>query len=235
MALFQLGVVSAEVKDLIGATAALKEVSSFSALPPFTLEADLPLAQASTLFALIRREPEEAMCFCELATLLTRRDPATALHYFKLALLIFCKLGDSHKEARALFSIGALAASHARDFATSFAYVTQARVIFRRRGDTAEDADCSYELGKLAAKARQLSAAVSYFEEASDLYHKVDRPIDEAWCYYRTALALRKLDNDDDPERRSDLPADYLTEVRLSWLRFHQRLTLFPLTVSFAV
>ena len=219
-ALFEFGVVSAEVKDVIGATAALKEVSChLSRL--WQERADCSgfarsiTSQAAQLFGDVRHEAEEAMCFCELASLVSRRDPQSALYYYRSALLIFCKLGDSTKEARALYSIGSLAATHARDFATGFAYFVQARVIFRRLDASAEAADCSYELGKLAAKARQLSAAVSYFEEASDLYHAVNRPVDEAWCYYRIALALRKLDSDDDPDpRRTDLPIDYLSEVR---------------------
>lgn len=122
------------------------------------------------------------MCFCELANMLARRDSASALHFLRQSLLIFCRLGDSHKEAHCLYEIGRLAASRARDFATAFSYFLQARVIFRQRGDITEDANCSYELGKLAAKARQLSAAVSYFEEVSS-----------ATFLTRSALTLRSI------------------------------------------
>ncbi|ORY77191.1 hypothetical protein BCR35DRAFT_305458 [Leucosporidium creatinivorum] len=154
------------------------------------------------------------MCLCELADLLTRRDPSAALFFLKQSLLIFCKLEDSYKEARTLFAIGSLA-SQGRDYPSAFAYFVQARVIFRQRGDSAEDANCSYQLGKLATKGQQYPAAVTYFEEASNLYHSQQQPLDEAWCYYRLALVLLKLKIADATEAAAvELPVDYLTEAR---------------------
>jgi hypothetical protein len=64
------------------------------------------------------------MCLCELANLFGPKDAASAIHYFKLALILYCARGDSDKEARTLFSIATLSRS-LREYTTAAAYFTQ--------------------------------------------------------------------------------------------------------------
>lgn len=122
------------------------------------------------------------MALCELASLFSSTDPKAAIFYFKQvsnirhlvgtsahlsvtqALIIFCSLGESHKEALTLFTIGTLSCG-LRDYPTAVAYFTQARVIFHAKGSAKEEADAAYQLGKLASKAGQLPEAVTLFEE----------------------------------------------------------------------
>ncbi|GAA6054643.1 hypothetical protein JCM3770_002919 [Rhodotorula araucariae] len=148
---------------------------------------------AALLYADLGDESREAMCYAELGHLFT-------------CLLLYLKLGDSHREGKVLYTIGLFAAKLA-DRTTAFNYLAQARVIFRRRGDKAEEADASYQLGKLCVRKRAYEPAVQYFEEASTLFHDAGLLVDEAWASYRLALVMLKV-------RSAPLAIDYLAEAR---------------------
>ncbi|GAA5893145.1 hypothetical protein JCM5296_003083 [Sporobolomyces johnsonii] len=121
------------------------------------------------------------------------------------ALLLYIKLGDSAKEAKALYAIADLASRI--DKRTAYNYYLQARVIFHRRDDKTSCANCSYQLGKICAGNKAFEPAVHYFEEASSLFHDVEEPVDEAWSLYRLALVMLK-------SRTEELALDYLAEAR---------------------
>ncbi|BGP49831.1 hypothetical protein JCM10450v2_005736 [Rhodotorula kratochvilovae] len=162
---------------------------------------------AALMYAEQGDEPREAMCYAELGHLFSATDADTAIFYLKQCLLLYLKLGDSHREGKVLYTIGLLASSKLDDRATAFNYLAQARVIFRRRGDSAEEADASYQLGKLCVRRGAYEPAVRYFEEASTLFHAANLLVDEAWSSYRLALVMLKV-------RSTPLAIDYLAEAR---------------------
>jgi len=152
-------------------------------------------------------------------------------------LLLYLKLGDSHREGKVLYTIGLLASSAALDDRrTGYNYLAQARVIFRRRGDTADEGDACYALGKSCVRNGAFEQAVKYFEEvrwapsrpavsetllkgctdaaaccrraqASSLFHSAHLPVDEAWASYRLALVMLKV-------RSASLAISYLVDAR---------------------
>ncbi|BGP17924.1 hypothetical protein JCM10213_003932 [Rhodosporidiobolus nylandii] len=220
----RLGIKAAKKREREGARAAFEEAEAlFYFIGETSKEAmalyqlglvtdDIHLAaehikRAAILFGELNDLPREAMCYAEAAHLFGQNDPDTAVFFLKQCLLLYMKLGDSNKEGKALFAIGSLAAHLDRRTANN--YYLQARVIFRRRGNTLEDANCSYQLGKLAAASKSFEAAVSYFEEASTLFHQAGQTamVDEAWALYRLALVMLKV-------KTPELAIDYLTEAR---------------------
>ncbi|GAA5932212.1 hypothetical protein JCM1841_005151 [Sporobolomyces salmonicolor] len=172
------------------------------------------IKKAALLYAELGDEPREAMCYAELgsSSLFGRHDPDTGIYYFKQALLLYIKLGDAAKEARALYAIADLASRI--DKQTAYNYYLQARVIFHRRDDKGSCANCSYQLGKICTGNKAFEPAVHYFEEASSLFHDIEKAVDEAWSLYRLALVMLKAET-------GDLALDYLTEARKLFAEAH--------------
>jgi len=170
-------------------------------LAPDQSQAAEHLKAAALVYADSGDEAREAMCYAELGHLFSKSDPDTAVFFLKQVrshilclsgclraggsltrrcgphahaqcLLLYLKLGDTHREGKVLYTIGLLALSSSalvsgssEGARTGFNYLAQARVIFRRRGDTAEEGDACYQLGKASVRNGALEQAVKYFEE----------------------------------------------------------------------
>lgn len=66
------------------------------------------------------------MCLCELASIFVHKDPKSSIHWFKLALMLYCSRGNSDKEARTLFTIATLSCG-LREYTVATAYFKQVR------------------------------------------------------------------------------------------------------------
>ena len=132
-----------------------------------------------------------AMAHCELGSLLERSAPLDAIDHFTAAVALFRATAQPHKEARALYAAGLIAA-RACQAQVAESHLSLAARAFASLGSHYQHAQALYGLGKLAAHEHHLAAAVDHLSDSAAAFHELGAGEDEAWCLYRLGLVMVK-------------------------------------------